>query len=640
MVLWRPDKYQLTLSGTRAIFDQSGNALAGNGTTAGTNYVTDFTINRTSDVPPAATPQTVSVPEGSAAQIVLAATDTQGNPLTYSIVTAPVDGTVSAIINGNTLTYTPVANFYGADSFTFRATDPDGESSQAAVSVTVTPVDQAPVAIAQSVSVIHDAPQVIVLGGTDAETPASQLTYTIATEPTHGTLVRVPGSADAFTYTPAAGYLGADSFSFTVTDTGNPPGNLSNAKTSTPATVSVAVVDPPPVGVADNYTTREGVVLTVPATQGVLANDTDSAGDTLTATLVTSVAHGTLVLSSNGSFTYTPAATFTGTDSFTYLPHGTYVAGAATTVTINVTAGVAAPPPPPPKHLPPAPGGTTLPPAPAAGGQSIGVVTETALVAAPQLPSPVVTSVPQLTVGVDIIANPAATTDPAAPVQPAPQPSLGQPVASDNVTLPVATFSAGTEVPAIPAAPAVAVTSAATALVVETEPSTAAVPAITVVIAPAAQSAASADVTPLVTMPQGSADDAPVPPIDFMPQATTVASPPVLWVDDTAALMAITDPIVLPNFTLPGDETSALMLPATPEISHLPQDFQAAVRRLTELPSAIITFVDPVTGQLVNPAFQPAMQPAKDQSWLLVDSDPDDNIGALSSRIRWDSHPT
>ena len=78
------------------------------------------------------------------------------------------------------------------------------------------------------------------------------------------------------------------------------------------------------------------------------------------------------------------------------------------------------------------------------------------------------------------------------------------------------------------------------------------------------------------------------------------------------------------------------MLPAAPEISSLPQDFAMAVRRLTELSAATITFVDPVTGQLVNSA----LQPAKDQSWLLVDSEPDDNIGALSSRIRWDSHPT
>ena len=61
---------------------------------------------------------------------MLSATDTQGNPLTYTIVTPPADGTVSAITNGNTLTYSPAAGFFGADSFTFQATDPDGETAR------------------------------------------------------------------------------------------------------------------------------------------------------------------------------------------------------------------------------------------------------------------------------------------------------------------------------------------------------------------------------------------------------------------------------------------------------------------------------------------------------------------------------
>jgi hypothetical protein len=99
--------------------------------------------------------------------------------------------------------------------------------------------------------------------------------------------------------------------------------------------------------------------------------------------------------------------------------------------------------------------------------------------------------------------------------------------------------------------------------------------------------------------------------------------------------MAVADPIVLPDFTLAGDETSTLMLPAVPEISSLPQDIAMALRRLTEVSPATISFVDPVTGQLVN-----AAQPTQDQPWLVVDADPDDTVGALSSRIRWDSHPT
>lgn len=71
-----------------------------------------------------------------------------------------------------------------------------------------------------------------------------------------------------------------------------------------------------PVAVDDLYTTSEDTSLMVPA-PGVLANDTDSDGDPLTAVLVTGPLHGTLTLNADGSFTYTPSANFNGLDAFT-----------------------------------------------------------------------------------------------------------------------------------------------------------------------------------------------------------------------------------------------------------------------------------------------------------------------------------
>src|SRR5207245_1831849 len=69
--------------------------------------------------------------------------------------------------------------------------------------------------------------------------------------------------------------------------------------------------------VNDTYTTAEDITLTVSA-PGVLANDSDVDGDTLSALLVSSPAHGTLNLNSDGSFSYTPALNYNGPDSFTY----------------------------------------------------------------------------------------------------------------------------------------------------------------------------------------------------------------------------------------------------------------------------------------------------------------------------------
>jgi len=78
-------------------------------------------------------------------------------------------------------------------------------------------------------------------------------------------------------------------------------------------------VNDAPVAVNDSYTTAEDTTLNV-AAPGVLANDTDVDGGTLSAVLVSQPTHGSLTLNSNGSFTYVPAANYNGTDSFTYKP--------------------------------------------------------------------------------------------------------------------------------------------------------------------------------------------------------------------------------------------------------------------------------------------------------------------------------
>jgi hypothetical protein len=74
----------------------------------------------------------------------------------------------------------------------------------------------------------------------------------------------------------------------------------------------------PPVAEDDNYSANAGVPLTVPASEGVLANDSDPDGDPMTAAVVSGPTHGTLAFNSDGSFVYTPSAGFFGSDVFTY----------------------------------------------------------------------------------------------------------------------------------------------------------------------------------------------------------------------------------------------------------------------------------------------------------------------------------
>ena len=140
---------------------------------------------------------------------------------------------------------------------------------------------------------------------------------------------RTPARSDV-TYTPDANYNGTDSFTFKVND---------GASDSADATVTITVngVNDPPVAVNDSYNVAEDTQLTV-AVPGVLANDTDVDGDSLTAVLVASPAHGTLTLNADGSFSYTPAANYNGADSFTYKANDGAADSNVATVSLAISA--------------------------------------------------------------------------------------------------------------------------------------------------------------------------------------------------------------------------------------------------------------------------------------------------------------
>jgi len=92
----------------------------------------------------------------------------------------------------------------------------------------------------------------------------------------------------------------------------------------------------PPTAVADSYIVVQDTTLTV-ASPGVLGNDTDADGDTLTAALVNGPVHGTLSLAANGSFIYTPTIGYVGSDSYTYYANDTKAQSNSAMVSISVT---------------------------------------------------------------------------------------------------------------------------------------------------------------------------------------------------------------------------------------------------------------------------------------------------------------
>lgn len=160
---------------------------------------------------PVANPQSVTTAEDTPLAIVLSGSDPDGDPLTFAVEAGPAHGALGGIAPN--LVYTPALNFNGPDSFTFTAHDGLAASEPATVSIDVTPVNDAPVAIPRNVVTHRNHAVDFTLTGWDAE--GDELSFTVATLPAHGTL---SGTAPNLTYTPHPGYGGHDAFTFIVND--------------------------------------------------------------------------------------------------------------------------------------------------------------------------------------------------------------------------------------------------------------------------------------------------------------------------------------------------------------------------------------------------------------------------------------
>src|SRR6185437_921318 len=95
-------------------------------------------------------------------------------------------------------------------------------------------------------------------------------------------------------------------------------------------------VDNPPIASNDSYSTNENTPLAVSAASGVLANDSDTAGNAMTVMLVSAPTNGTVMLNADGSFTYNPTANFYGTDTFAYKASDGFLSSNIATVTLAI----------------------------------------------------------------------------------------------------------------------------------------------------------------------------------------------------------------------------------------------------------------------------------------------------------------
>ncbi|UUA74144.1 retention module-containing protein [Cellvibrio sp. QJXJ] len=250
------------------------------------------------------------------------ATDVEGDLLTYTLATPPANGTLQLDPVTGQFTFTPNANYNGADSFVVTVTDSSGNSSTATISLNIAPVNDAPVSADQTLTVDEDTQLSGQIVASDIEGDA--LSYTVTTNPVNGTLTLNPATG-SFIYTPNANYNGSDSFVVTISD-----GN-GGATTST-VTIGVTPVNDAPTASNLNLTTNEDVA--VPGQ--IVASDLD--GDTLAYAISGLPANGSVTLNpATGSFIYTPNANYNGSDSFVVTISDGNGGTTTSTVTIGVT---------------------------------------------------------------------------------------------------------------------------------------------------------------------------------------------------------------------------------------------------------------------------------------------------------------
>ncbi len=266
----------------------------------GTSVVTfDLTINGVND-PPEANDSSNTGNEDTVISGTVTASDADGDPLTFSLDTDASNGAVTVNPDGS-YDYTPNEDYNGPDSFTYLVDDNNGGTDTGTVTLTVTPVNDAPVAADSSAAGNEDTIISATVSATDIDSPL--LTFSLDTDASNGAVTVNPdGSYD---YTPNEDYNGPDSFTYLVDD------NNGGTDTGT-VTLTVIPVNDAPVAPDTAVTVDEDGVLS----DAVVATDAD--GDGLIYTLDSGTGNGTLVFNDDGSFTYTPDENYFGPDSFTY----------------------------------------------------------------------------------------------------------------------------------------------------------------------------------------------------------------------------------------------------------------------------------------------------------------------------------
>ncbi|MEO0370153.1 MAG: Ig-like domain-containing protein, partial [Pseudomonadota bacterium] len=325
----------------------------------------DTLDDEATNTPPTATDSSLTIAEDNGFSGTLPGTDPDGGAVNFTLTTGPDNGTV-ALSNDGTFVYTPNTDFNGEDSFTYTVSDGAGGSTTATVTVTVDPVNDAPVlTTAVDITAIEDGGVISgTVAGSFIDADGDTLTYSVVpsvpsaipadqqgSDPS--AIARGPGpfggtvtmtSDGNFTYEPFQDFDGTDSFTYIIDD-GN--GGIVQG------TVSVTVTGVNDAPVAEDVSIELDEDGSFSGNLALSASDIDNTDEELTFStgddeypddlyyfesdfsLGSGPFNGTVVINDDGTYTYTPDPNFNGTDSFQY--QVTDPDGETSTATVSIT---------------------------------------------------------------------------------------------------------------------------------------------------------------------------------------------------------------------------------------------------------------------------------------------------------------